>query len=79
MKKFYTWKSHLKNLMKEKQITQQKLSADTGISVANLSRLANDNFSRLDKNTVLTLIEYFDLKSLNELVDVTIYVGEQIN
>jgi putative transcriptional regulator len=44
---------------KDPKLSQNKLAAETGLGITTVNRLFNNNFSRIDTNTVQTLCKYF--------------------
>lgn len=66
----------LKELMAAKNISQQELARETGLSPATVGKLYRNQANRTDFNTLTVLGEYFNLSSINELLD---YVKEQSN
>jgi putative transcriptional regulator len=41
------------------KLSQNRLAAETGLGITTVNRLFNNNFSRIDTNTVMTLCKYF--------------------
>ena len=68
----HSWVCRLNELMEKRGITQRDLSFETGISASALSRLQNNNFLRMDLNTLNTLADYFEIKSGDELFECVI-------
>lgn len=62
-------------LMAEKspQLTQRQLARELGVGTATIGRLHNNNFERVDKQTIEKLCNYFDcrLDDLFVLVEAT--------
>jgi putative transcriptional regulator len=44
---------------REPKLSQNRLAAETGLGITTVNRLFNNNFSRIDTNTVTTLCRYF--------------------
>lgn len=61
---------YLKNLMDAEKITQLELREKTGLATSTIGRLYRSQVTRIDIETVETLMKYFDLKSINELIEV---------
>jgi putative transcriptional regulator len=49
------------------KLSQNRLAAETGLGITTVNRLFNNNFSRIDTNTVMTLCKYFSC-SLEDLL-----------
>lgn len=60
----------LKDLCEERGITQTQLSKETGLAPSTVGKLYRNTVVRIDENTILTLCEYFDLKGLEELLQI---------
>ncbi|WP_321835729.1 helix-turn-helix domain-containing protein [Clostridium butyricum] len=60
-------KINLKNLMSKKDITQKKLSEDTGIGANTINRYTNNTFVRIDGSHIEILCDYFNC-SIDELI-----------
>jgi DNA-binding Xre family transcriptional regulator len=59
----------LKELMYERHLTQKEVAERTGLGYPTISRLYHNKADRFDKNTILTLCEFFKLTSINELLE----------
>ena len=60
----------LRYLMEAHGVTQKSLSLAIGIHVSTINRLYNNNFQRVDVNTILLIIAYFDCE-LSDLFEIT--------
>lgn len=60
----------LPELMTARNLTQKQVSTDTGLSPTTISKLYRNQLDRFDKNTLLTLCQYFNCKSINELIEI---------
>ena len=45
---------------KDPKLSQSRLAEETGLGITTVSRLFNNNFGRVDKNTIEVLCRYFD-------------------
>jgi len=61
-------KSNLKVLMAIKGVTQEKVTADTGINRNLISKLSNGKVERVDTKTLMKLSRYFDNCPIQELI-----------
>lgn len=61
---------YLKDLMDEEKITQLELREKTGLATSTIGRLYRSQVTRIDIETVETLMKYFKLNSINELIEV---------
>ena len=52
-------KMNMKVLMAIKDVSQKKLSEDTGIGANTISRYTNNTFTRIDRDHIETLCDYF--------------------
>jgi putative transcriptional regulator len=50
------------------KLSQNRLAAETGLGITTVNRLFNNNFSRIDTNTVMTLCKYFSCELSDLLV-----------
>lgn len=64
-------KCKLADLMKEQNISQKTLSEKTGLSPTTVGRLYRNHFDRIDNNTVVTLCNYFGIKKIDDLFELT--------
>lgn len=55
--------------MKVKGIDQKTLAAETKLSPTTVGKLYRSHFDRIDNHTVTTLCRYFELKTLDELIE----------
>ncbi|EDL65005.1 helix-turn-helix domain-containing protein [Bacillus sp. SG-1] len=62
-------KLRLKELYKEKGVTQREVSEDLGIRQGTLSGLANNARSSWDIDILLSLLIYFEIKDIRELIE----------
>jgi putative transcriptional regulator len=44
------------------RLTQRKLAAETGIAATTINRLFNNDFDRVDRNTVESICNYFGIE-----------------
>ena len=45
---------------KDPKLSQSRLAEETGLGIATVSRLFNNKFDRVDRNTIEVLCRYFD-------------------
>lgn len=57
--------------MDEKDITQLDLAEATGLAPSTIGRLYRSQITRIDINTVIALSEFFKLKSIGELIELS--------
>ncbi len=55
--------------MDKKGITQLALAEATGLAPSTIGRLYRNQLTRIDMTTVITLSAFFNLKSINELIE----------
>lgn len=60
-------KMNMKVLMAIKEVTQRKLSEDTGIGPNTINRYTNNTFNRIDREHIEILCNYFNC-SIAELI-----------
>ncbi len=60
----------LPQLMEAKGINQKQLASATGLSPTTISKLYRNQLDRFDRNTVLKLCEFFECKSIGELIEI---------
>jgi transcriptional regulator with XRE-family HTH domain len=60
----------LKELMEKQGITQLALAEATGLSPATIGKLARNQVSRFDENTVKALCKFFGLGSISDLLEI---------
>ena len=60
----------LKELMDARNITQVELRDATGLATTTIGRIAGNRATRVDIDTIERLVNYFDLKSISELMEV---------
>jgi DNA-binding Xre family transcriptional regulator len=60
----------LRDLISGKNMTQKDVAEGTGLSPTTISKLARDHVDRIDTKTIATLMEYFALSDLRDLLDV---------
>jgi putative transcriptional regulator len=53
---------------RDPKLSQNRLAAETGLGITTVNRLFNNNFSRIDTNTVMTLCKYFSCELSDLLV-----------
>lgn len=58
-----------KSAERGKLISQKELAEEAGVSLATVSRWYNKDFDRIDADTVLRLMRYFNC-TLNDLIEV---------
>lgn len=70
------FRTHLKQLMLNKsakighQITQTEVANETKLSLPTISRWYSDKVDRLEADTLIALMKYFDCQ-LNDIVEIT--------
>lgn len=57
--------------MDAKGMNQQDLVRATGLHAATVSKLYRNRFDRIDIATATTICQYFNLKSISELVELS--------
>lgn len=62
-------KSKLPDLMKEKGVDQKTVAAATGLSPTTVGKLYRSHFDRIDNHTVTALCKYFELRKLDDLLE----------
>lgn len=63
--------SKLPELMQAKGIRDQKTpTQQTGLSPTTVVKLYRSEFRRIDEKTILTLYNFFDSKSLSDLIEI---------
>ncbi|WP_256091112.1 helix-turn-helix transcriptional regulator [Nostoc sp. KVJ20] len=60
----------LKQLMEAENLTQTAVVEATGLSPATIGKLYRNQVGRFDENTVKSLCKFFNLKSINELLEI---------
>jgi len=60
----------LKDLMEEKNISQIRLSQETGLAPGTIGKLYRNQVNRIDENTLKQLCLYFGLKSVAQLIEI---------
>lgn len=60
----------LPQLMEAKGINQKDLAAATGLSPTTVSKFYRNQLDRFDRNTVLKLCEFFECKSISDLIEI---------
>ena len=60
----------LQELMDARKITQLDLKDATGLATTTIGRIAGNRATRVDIETIEKLVEYFDLQSISELIEV---------
>lgn len=60
----------LKELMKERKITQEQLSDAIGVTQPTLSRWVGNKVDRYEKETLIKLMDYFDCE-LTDIIQVS--------
>jgi len=63
-------RSRLPELMKKEGLDQKTLAAKTGLSPTTVGKLYRSHFDRIDNHTVKTLLLYFGLRKLDDLIEV---------
>lgn len=61
----------LPELMSRDGVNQKTLASKTGLSPATVGKLYRGHFDRIDNNTVMSLVDFFGLKSISELIEVS--------
>lgn len=65
----YKVKMKIKDVMKERGITQGQLSEMTGINQATISILANGTRDAVNKEKIAKIAEALDLRSISDLME----------
>lgn len=60
----------LKQLCEDKDLPQLTLAQDTGLSPTTVGKLYRNQFSGVNNETMITLVYYFGLKSISELIEI---------
>lgn len=63
-------KSKLPALMKEKGVDQKTVAAATGLSPTTVGKLYRSHFDRIDNHTVIQLCRYFQIRNLDDLIEI---------
>lgn len=63
-------KSKLPELMKKRGLDQKTVAAQTGLSPTTVGKIYRSHFDRIDNHTVKTLLLYFGLRKLDDLIEV---------
>lgn len=63
-------KSKLRFLLEKHGIDQKTLAARTGLSPTTVGKIYNNHFKALETHTVTTLMKYFKLKRIDDLIEV---------
>lgn len=61
----------LPELMSRDGVNQKTLAYKTGLSPTTVGKLYRGHFDRIDNNTVMSLVDFFGLKSISELIEVS--------
>lgn len=61
-------RSKLPELLAAKSMTRYRLCAETGLSPNTVDRMYKNRLDRLDIGTVSTLVKFFGLRTLDELI-----------
>jgi putative transcriptional regulator len=62
--------SKLPTLMDSKGLDQKTLAVETGLSPTTVGKIYRGQFNRIDNNTVMVLCQYFELKTISELIEI---------
>jgi DNA-binding Xre family transcriptional regulator len=65
-------KSKLPELMSKKGVDQKTVAIATQLSPTTISKIYRGHLDRFDRNTLLSLCEYFDCKKLDDLFELVI-------
>ena len=63
-------RSKLRFLLEKQGIDQKTLAARTGLSPTTVGKIYNNHFKALETHTVATLMKYFKLKRIDDLIEV---------
>jgi DNA-binding Xre family transcriptional regulator len=63
-------KSKLPALMSNKGVDQKTVAAATGLSPTTVGKIYRSHFDRIDNHTVTQLCKYFDIKNLDQLLEI---------
>ena len=69
-------KSKLPALMKDRGIDQKTLAAATGLSPTTVGKLYRSHFDRIDNHTVIRLCQFFELRKLDDLIELVLEDGD---
>jgi DNA-binding Xre family transcriptional regulator len=62
-------RSRLPALMEKRGVDQKTVAAATGLSATTVGKLYRSHFDRIDNHTVMTLCKYFQIKKLDDLIE----------
>jgi DNA-binding Xre family transcriptional regulator len=65
-------RSKLPELMERAGVDQKTLAAETGLSPTTVGKLYRGHFNRIDNHTVIALCRRFNLKTLDELIELVL-------
>lgn len=71
-------KSRLPELMERAKVDQKTLAARTGLSPTTVGKVYRNHFRAIDTHTVLALMQYFSLTSLDDLFEVVREPQEEV-
>lgn len=60
----------LKDLMEERGLSQKAVYEETGLQPLTIRNLYRNEWQRVDKETVVKLMDYFKIKDLTDLFEV---------
>ena len=63
-------KSKLPELMKKRSLDQKTVAAQTGLSPTTVGKIYRSHFDRIDNHTIKTLLLYFGLRKLDDIIEV---------
>ncbi|MDY6898411.1 MAG: helix-turn-helix transcriptional regulator [Cyanobacteriota bacterium] len=61
---------YLKDLMDAQELSQLELREKTGLATSTIGRLYRNQVTRIDIDTVETLMKYFGLNTISQLIEV---------
>ncbi len=60
----------LPELIRNAGLTQGRLASEAGLSPVTVSKLCRQHFSQIDVETIYKLCDFFDLDSINDLLEI---------
>jgi DNA-binding Xre family transcriptional regulator len=63
-------KSKLPALMSDRGVDQKTVAAATKLSPTTVGKLYRSHFDRIDNHTIVQLCKYFEIKSLDQLIEI---------
>lgn len=69
-------RSKLPELMRERDLDQKTVALDTGLSPSTVGKIYRSHFDRIDNHTIKTLLLYFGLCKIDDLIEVILEEGD---